>query len=56
MSPVFGSFAELWHMSGHGVYVWAAYACALLVLAWLVAVPLAEHRRLRRQLRRKQTK
>ena len=54
MSPIFGSIAELWHMSGHGIYVWSAYGCALLVLVWLMLSPLAEHRRLRRQLRRKQ--
>ena len=41
----FDSFAQLWHMDGHGPYVWSAYAIVLLVLIGLVRAPLARRRR-----------
>jgi heme exporter protein D len=41
----FDSLAQLWHMDGHGPYVWSAYAIVLLVLIGLVRAPLARRRR-----------
>ena len=41
----FDSLAQLWHMEGHGPYVWGAYAIVLLVLIGLVRAPLARRRR-----------
>jgi heme exporter protein D len=41
----FDSFSQLWHMDGHGPYVWGAYAIVLLVLIALVRAPLARRRR-----------
>ena len=41
----FDSLAQLWHMDGHGPYVWGAYAIVLLVLIGLVRAPLARRRR-----------
>ena len=52
----FESLAELWHMDGHGFYVWLAYALTALPLVIMVWLPLkrmrqhwcwlqAEHRR-----------
>ena len=31
----FGSLDELWHMAGHGAYVWSAYAIVLVVVVSL---------------------
>jgi heme exporter protein D len=41
----FESLAALWEMQGHGPYVWAAYAIALVVLVGVVWAPLARQRR-----------
>ncbi|MBP9034764.1 MAG: heme exporter protein CcmD [Pseudomonadales bacterium] len=41
----FDDLAQLWHMDGHGPYVWGAYAIVLLVLVGLVRAPLARRRR-----------
>jgi heme exporter protein D len=41
----FATLSELWHMDGHGPFVWSAYAIVLLVLIVLVSAPLARHRR-----------
>jgi len=41
----FDSLAQLWHMDGHGPYVWGAYAIVLFVLIGLVRAPLARRRR-----------
>lgn len=41
----FDSFAELLSMSGHGPYVWSAYAIATVVLAANVVWPLMAARR-----------
>ena len=41
----FDDLAQLWHMDGHGPYVWGAYAIVLLVLIGLVRAPLARRRR-----------
>lgn len=36
----FDSFAELWHMAGHGPYVWVCYAVTFSVLIGLFVQPL----------------
>ena len=41
----FESFAELWHMAGHGDFVWSAYGISFLVLGFLVWQPIARYRR-----------
>ncbi len=45
MHMFFDDLAQLWHMDGHGPYVWGAYAIVLLVLVGLVRAPLARRRR-----------
>jgi len=42
----FHSFAELFAMGGHGVYVWAVYGVAVLVMGALVVRPLRRHARI----------
>ena len=32
----FGSLGELWHMAGHGPFVWSAYAIVLVVIVGLI--------------------
>jgi len=41
----FHSLAELFAMGGHGVYVWAVYGVAALVMGALVVRPLRRHAR-----------
>lgn len=48
----FESFASFIAMNGHGPYVWASYAVALLVLAALVSAPLLRQRQMRRDFGR----
>jgi heme exporter protein D len=50
----FSSFAEAWHMAGHGPYVWVSYAATLIVVLALVWWPLAQRRRFIEQQRRLQ--
>lgn len=45
MNPQFHSFAEALAMGGHGVYVWAVYGVAVLVMGALVVRPLRRHAR-----------
>ena len=40
----FESLAELWHMDGHGFYVWLAYALTALPLVIMVWLPLKRMR------------
>ena len=40
----FDSFADAIAMSGHGPFVWSAYAMTLLVLACLLVIPYRRHR------------
>ncbi len=40
----FESLNELWHMAGHGVFVWSAYAISLVVLVGLVYYPYRQYR------------
>tara|TARA_X000000950_G_scaffold256984_1_gene322906 strand:+ start:194 stop:400 length:207 start_codon:yes stop_codon:yes gene_type:complete len=44
----FESLAELWHMDGHGFYVWLAYALTALPLVLMVWLPF---KRMRQHLR-----
>jgi len=41
----FESFAALWHMAGHGSFVWTAYGISFVVLSVLVLQPLVRYRR-----------
>ncbi|MEM9758868.1 MAG: heme exporter protein CcmD [Pseudomonadota bacterium] len=47
----FESFSELLAMSGHGAYVWSAYAITGVVLVQLFFWPRRGQRRLLRELR-----
>ncbi len=46
----FETFQAALTMDGHGVYVWAAFAITLVVLAALVITPLRRTRQLQREL------
>lgn len=41
----FENLHDLWTMSGHGPFVWSAYAIVLIVLAGVLWAPIARHRR-----------
>ncbi len=47
----FENFADLVAMSGHGPYVWSAYAIAIVVLALNVVWPLVQKKRNLKALR-----
>ena len=36
----FESLSAMWHMDGHGLYVWLAYALTLLPLVIMIWLPL----------------
>lgn len=40
----FESLADLFFMGGHGVFVWAVYGVAFLILAVMVSVPVRRSR------------
>ena len=40
----FESLAAVWHMDGHGFYVWLAYALTVLTLVIMVWLPLKRMR------------
>jgi len=41
----FESWQALWHMAGHGPFVWSAYIIALCTLGAIIGMPLARNRR-----------
>jgi heme exporter protein D len=41
----FENLHDLWEMSGHGPFVWSAYAITLVVLIAVLYAPLARQRR-----------
>ena len=45
--------SEFLHMGGYAAYVWPSYGLALLILAYNLIGPLAQHRRLRAAILRK---
>jgi heme exporter protein D len=47
----FDSLQALWQMGGHGLFVWSAYAIALVTLLALVVVPVQRSRRVLNELR-----
>lgn len=47
----FDSLHALLDMDGHGVYVWTAYAVAVLVIAWLMVAPFRRRWRLMSAIR-----
>ncbi len=50
----FSNWSEFFEMGGYALYVWASYALALLVLAVALLAPLFRHRRLKRELARRE--
>lgn len=40
----FESIGDLWHMAGHGAFVWSAYGISALVLVSIIAQPLLRFR------------
>ena len=50
----FSSWSEFFHMGGYAFYVWTAYGLTLAVLGGAVLAPLWRHRRLRRELARRE--
>lgn len=50
----FDSLQDFLQMSGHGPYVWSAYAISFAVMLWLVISPLRRRRLLLLELRRQQ--
>lgn len=44
MNAQFDSLQQLWHMAGHGPYVWTAVLVSLAVLGWLLIRPVQQHR------------
>ena len=43
--------AEFLHMDGYGAYVWSSFAISAVVLIWSVAMPMLEHKKLRKRLK-----
>ena len=41
----FESLSAMWHMHGHGFYVWLAYALTAIPLAFIVWLPIQRIRR-----------
>jgi len=41
----FETLAELWHMAGHGPYVWASYAITVTVVLILIWLPLSQRKK-----------
>ena len=40
----FDSLAALWHMDGHGFYVWLAYGLTFVPVTVMVWLPVRRHR------------
>jgi heme exporter protein D len=49
----FESLADLWHMSGHGRFVWSAYACVLITIVVLLEGSLNRSFRVLQRVRRR---
>jgi heme exporter protein D len=45
----FSSLSDLFYMDGHGTYVWAVYAVAVVIIAVLAVSPLQRRRRFVRE-------
>lgn len=48
----FETFSDFMAMSGHGPYVWAAYAITAVALIWLSVVPVIQRRAFLKQQRK----
>lgn len=46
----FESAAAVWHMEGHGPYVWAAYGITALVIILMLVMPLLRSRQMSRAI------
>lgn len=40
------SLMDFFYMNGRGIYVWPAYAIALIILVWNIIIPLLRHKKL----------
>ena len=49
----FENVSALWHMAGHGPFVWSAYAIAALVLVLQWLIPIRRSQRLLREYSRR---
>ena len=47
----FETWSAVWHMEGHGPYVWAAYSITALIILFLVVSPWLRGRQLTRDIR-----
>jgi len=50
----FDSLQDFLQMSGHGPYVWSAYAVSIAFMLWLVASPLRRRRQILADVQRQQ--
>ncbi|TNE76057.1 MAG: heme exporter protein CcmD [Gammaproteobacteria bacterium] len=50
----FDNLQDFLHMSGHGPYVWSAYAISIAVMLWLVISPMRRRRQLLADVLRQQ--
>lgn len=50
----FSNWSDFLHMGGYAFYVWTAYGLTLVVLSMAVLAPWRRHRRLRRELARRE--
>lgn len=50
----FVSWQALWDMSGHGSYVWSAYAISFLIILTLVIHPLRKKQQVLRAIQQRQ--
>ena len=46
----FNSIHELFHMHGHGFYVWSAYGISLVTVLAMLWQPIHRHAKLRREI------
>lgn len=49
----FESLSDLWHMSGHGPFVWSAYGCVLVTIVVLLEGSLNRSFRVLQRVRRR---
>lgn len=50
----FDNLNELWHMAGHGIYVWSAYGISAVVLIAIIVLPVRSYRKQMEQIRLQQ--
>jgi heme exporter protein D len=50
----FSNWQEFLHMGGYALYVWISYGLTLAILGGVLVAPMLRHRRLRRDLDRRE--